>query len=485
MSWVFVNAGQCGNQVGHEIIDSVYKHLNETTQCNCFFEESSSGSFVARSVSLDTEEKVVQACFEKSKSCNWKYDSQSISHRYGGAGNNWAMGYMANNELLTDSINCIRKQIELCDLPAGLFITHSVGGGTGSGFGTKLTETLHDEFNEICRVNCAITPYHFGEVIVQHYNTVLCLSAISTNSDAIFLFENEVANNACKSMLGIDTPSLLDVNRYIASNLLPILLPKVDINLLTKRSDKKINNCSIERFYSEGLLLNNDITAMCSHPYYKFLSVYNCPQSSASSIDFTFDSWSTILNSLARVQMKLNPTTSGKNRILPSADIPGEEQRARAYKSLVTFRGLDPHLALQEISNKYYTSASHYNQSQRHHAAPHLNRFQDTSINQTVDKQIVTEILSQYTILCTNGIEKSDVKCYGSNHLANGYQRSACLVSNDDNCVPILERSLNKASSMFEASAYLHHYFDYGLEAGDFRTAMQSVYQSVIHYKNL
>lgn len=35
-------------------------------------------------------------------------------------------------------------------------------------------------------------PYHFGEVVVQHYNSVLCLSKIAMASDAVLLFENEV-----------------------------------------------------------------------------------------------------------------------------------------------------------------------------------------------------------------------------------------------------------------------------------------------------
>jgi hypothetical protein len=35
-------------------------------------------------------------------------------------------------------------------------------------------------------------PYHFGEVVVQHYNSVLCLSKVAQASQSILLFENEV-----------------------------------------------------------------------------------------------------------------------------------------------------------------------------------------------------------------------------------------------------------------------------------------------------
>jgi hypothetical protein len=40
-------------------------------------------------------------------------------------------------------------------------------------------------------------PYHFGEVIVQHYNSLLCLSKVSQASDGVMLFDNEVCMKAC------------------------------------------------------------------------------------------------------------------------------------------------------------------------------------------------------------------------------------------------------------------------------------------------
>ena len=50
-------------------------------------------------------------------------------------------------------------------------------------------------------LNVAVMPYHFGEVVVQHYNSVLCLSKIAAASDAIMLFENEVRLIVCRLMI--------------------------------------------------------------------------------------------------------------------------------------------------------------------------------------------------------------------------------------------------------------------------------------------
>ena len=58
-----------------------------------------------------------------------------------------------------------RRELEFCDLPTTLLTTHAVGGGTGSGLGTKVTESLSDYFSECNLLNIAVTPYHFSEVV--------------------------------------------------------------------------------------------------------------------------------------------------------------------------------------------------------------------------------------------------------------------------------------------------------------------------------
>ena len=75
---------------------------------------------------------------------------------------------MCSGEYLETSIDCIRKELEATDEVPTLLFLHSVGGGTGSGLGTKITEGAQDFFPDVTRVNFAVTPYHFGEVVVQH-----------------------------------------------------------------------------------------------------------------------------------------------------------------------------------------------------------------------------------------------------------------------------------------------------------------------------
>lgn len=55
-----------------------------------------------------------------------------------GAGNNWAKGHYTEGAELVDSVlDIVRKEAEGCDCLQGFQLTHSLGGGTGSGMVRK------------------------------------------------------------------------------------------------------------------------------------------------------------------------------------------------------------------------------------------------------------------------------------------------------------------------------------------------------------
>lgn len=67
-----------------------------------------------------------------------------------GSGNNWAVGYHEHGTKHSGRImEAIRKSAELCDCLQCFFILHSMGGGTGSGLGSYVTELLADSFPEV------------------------------------------------------------------------------------------------------------------------------------------------------------------------------------------------------------------------------------------------------------------------------------------------------------------------------------------------
>lgn len=61
------------------------------------------------------------------------------------AANNWAKGhYTEGAELVEDALDIVRRETEGCDCLQGFQITHSLGGGTGSGMGTLLLAKVRE-----------------------------------------------------------------------------------------------------------------------------------------------------------------------------------------------------------------------------------------------------------------------------------------------------------------------------------------------------
>ena len=367
------------------------------------------------------------------RECSWTFDKASLAYRHGGAGNNWALGYsMCSGEFLEASLNCIRRELEYCENPTSLVTLHSMGGGTGSGLGTRMTEAICDHFPDITLLNIAVAPYHFSEVVVQHYNSLLCLSKIAAAAHGVVLFENEIAQELCKSMRRIERPTLNDINQTLASNILPVILPKYQEN---------------SHIYA-GLC--RDLMHLCPHPNYKLLDVKHTPQTSDASINFTFDSWSALIKNIENMQAAGTPseTSAAKLRFSPNKGL-SPTVHCVNMSSLLILRGLGS----KEVSEECITSIRS-SKSIRHAS------WSDCK---------------EYYNVCT------------SPSYVNGYQRSLTLISNGQTVLPYLRRLITKATDMFKVGAYVHQYTEVNgdLEIDDFVDAFRALGQIHEDYKLL
>jgi tubulin delta len=111
MSVITVNAGQCGNQLGFDLFNTLYENVaKDPEDLNCFFRRQKNGKPIVRSVCLDTEPKVILNCVNRANKRSWSYDSDRCTFRHGGAGNNWALGYqMCSGSFLETALNNIRS----------------------------------------------------------------------------------------------------------------------------------------------------------------------------------------------------------------------------------------------------------------------------------------------------------------------------------------------------------------------------------------
>lgn len=63
------------------------------------------------------------------------------------SGSNFARGYnLLASELLDRAMNAIRKVASECRNLRGFLIFHAIGGGTGSGLGTRIMEEIKNSY---------------------------------------------------------------------------------------------------------------------------------------------------------------------------------------------------------------------------------------------------------------------------------------------------------------------------------------------------
>ena len=76
-----------------------------------------------------------------------------------GAGNNWAKGHYTEGAELVDSVlDVVRKEAESCDCLQGFQLTHSLGGGTGSGMGTLMISKIREEYPDRIMNTFSVVP---------------------------------------------------------------------------------------------------------------------------------------------------------------------------------------------------------------------------------------------------------------------------------------------------------------------------------------
>ncbi|CAK9800323.1 Tubulin epsilon chain [Anthophora quadrimaculata] len=154
----------------------------------------------ARAVLIDMEDSVVGE-LRKGPIRNL-FDKTCIVTNYPGSGNNWAVGHythgMEYHERLEDTI---RRSVEKCCRLHGFLITHSLGGGTGSGLGTAVLKLLTDDYPTVDRLVSCVYPTVAQDVITAPYNALLATKELVEHATCVFPIENESLLNICNTQL--------------------------------------------------------------------------------------------------------------------------------------------------------------------------------------------------------------------------------------------------------------------------------------------
>lgn len=157
------SVGQCGNQVGSAFwstiaaehgVNASGSYEGEDSQqqlerVDVYFNESEADSgekkYTPRSVLVDLEPGVLDGI--QASPMGGIFRPDNFVSAQSSAGNNWAKGhYTEGAELIEETMDVVRREAESCDVLQGFQLTHSLGGGTGSGMGTLLVSKIREEF---------------------------------------------------------------------------------------------------------------------------------------------------------------------------------------------------------------------------------------------------------------------------------------------------------------------------------------------------
>lgn len=196
---VSIHVGQCGNQVGSAFWNLMLLEHEATPDfdpsLSTFFtfqpspKRKSSHVMKARALLIDMECGPLNETMRSS--LGPLFDEAQYIMDVSGSGNNFAQGYYYYGPRYHEKfLDGIQNNLEKCDSLQGFFLTHSLGGGTGSGVGSYVLHLLADHYPKVTRFSTCVYPSNDGDVITAPYNTLLATRELIQSADCVFPLNN-------------------------------------------------------------------------------------------------------------------------------------------------------------------------------------------------------------------------------------------------------------------------------------------------------
>lgn len=111
----------------------------------------------------------------------------------------------------------IDREADSCDNLEGFLVLHSISGGTGSGVGSFILEKLRDRYPKKLIQTYSVFPDldDNGDVVVQSYNSVLCLKRLVDYADSVVVLDNVALNQIATDKLQLKNPSFGQINSLV------------------------------------------------------------------------------------------------------------------------------------------------------------------------------------------------------------------------------------------------------------------------------
>ena len=222
-----INVGQAGIQLGNAVWrqynrehgikeNGTLKDDEADKYFTTFYDESGSGQFVPRNLTVDLEPTVVDDV--RTGAFSQLFHPDYLLNGKEDAANNFARGHYTVGKEILDTVNDrLRKLFDNSENVQGFIMHHAVGGGTGSGLGSLILERVAVDFRKKCKIGFEIYPSpQLSTCIVEPYNALFTTHWLLDHTDLSVTLDNEAIHGICQKQLDIERPSYADLNIIVA-----------------------------------------------------------------------------------------------------------------------------------------------------------------------------------------------------------------------------------------------------------------------------
>eukprot|EP00306_Pavlova_sp_CCMP459_P014466 CAMPEP_0185211104 /NCGR_PEP_ID=MMETSP1140-20130426/66858_1 /TAXON_ID=298111 /ORGANISM="Pavlova sp., Strain CCMP459" /LENGTH=589 /DNA_ID=CAMNT_0027778943 /DNA_START=95 /DNA_END=1866 /DNA_ORIENTATION=+ len=466
---VHIQGGQCGNQIGakfwevisdeHGVDPTGTYHGDSDLQLeriNVYYNEATGGRYVPRAILMDLEPGTMDSV--RSGPFGQIFRPDNFVFGQSGAGNNWAKGhYTEGAELIDAVLDVVRKEAESCDCLQGFQITHSMGGGTGSGMGTLLISKIREEYPDRIMATYSVFPSpKVSDTVVEPYNATLSVHQLVENSDECFLLDNEALYDIMATYSVFPSPKVSDtvVEPYNAT---------LSVHQLVENSDEcfLLDNEALYDICFRTLKLTTPTFGDLNHLVAAVMSGATCSLRFPGQLNSDLRKMGVNLVPFPRLHFFMigfSPLTSRGSQQYRALTVPELTQQMFDAKNMMA--AADPR------HGRYLTAAA---------------IFRGRMSTKEVDEQMLNvqnKNSSYFVEWIPNNIKSSicDIP-------PKGLKMAVAFVGNSTCMQEVMKRISEQFTAMFRRKAFLHWYTGEGMDEMEFTEAESNLNDLVSEYQ--
>ena len=289
---VTINVGGTGTSLSNHIWGQYYqsygidfngkyrqKSQDHSHSIHNFFEESKhDGIFLPRNICIDADPSSINNLIDTPYAKLLQYDDNFITSNIDtDCGNLFPIGY--HSELIDPFNKFLRKTLEKCDNLDGFIINHSMSGGMGSGFTSKILQQIDTDYMKSSVTTFSIlnndqsSPLPESTFVTAPYNNLLSLHYNIEYCNLCLIMDNYQIETNIKKYGDTHTrwPTYQNINEYIVKSQAMFTQP-----LRYKFCQHKLSSINS---------LQNMVKYYCPYPRLHFCYTSFCPLKSIASND--------------------------------------------------------------------------------------------------------------------------------------------------------------------------------------------------------